>query len=217
MTSDLRGLRLVLACVIVSACGPRQPASVPVPESEPARVVHGDSAAIAAARADSMTRPYTAADVQFMTNMIPHHSQALEMSRMAPSHGANAEVQRLAARIINAQKDEVSLMQQWLADRQKPVPEASSAGHMHHGMHMPGMLTPEQMKELDAARGKAFDRLFVTYMIQHHKGAVHMVQQLFASQGAAQNETVFRFATDVQVDQTTEIARMERMLAQMNP
>lgn len=181
------------------------------------RVVIGDTAAIRRAREDSARRPYTQSDVDFMTNMIPHHSQALEMSRMAPSHGANPEVQRLAARIINAQKDEVALMQQWLADREKPVPPASSEGHAHHAAHMPGMLTPEQMRELSDARGATFDRLFLTYMIQHHKGAVHMVQTLLSSQGAAQDETIFRFASDVNVDQSTEIARMERMLAQLKP
>jgi uncharacterized protein (DUF305 family) len=69
------------------------------------------------------------------------------------------------------------------------------------------------MKQLDSARGKEFDRLFLTGMIQHHKGAVQMVQELFNSYGAAQDELVFKFASDVQVDQRTEIARMERMLA----
>lgn len=80
-------------------------------------------------------------------------------------------------------------------------------------MLMPGMLTDDQMKELDQARGPAFDRLFLTYMIQHHRGAVTMVKDLFGSPGAAQDETVFKFANDVSVDQSTEIARMEQMLA----
>jgi len=79
-------------------------------------------------------------------------------------------------------------------------------------MLMPGMLTDAQMNELDAARGEDFDRLFLTFMIQHHKGAVSMVKELFAAQGAGQDETVFKFASDVQVDQTTEINRMLEML-----
>jgi uncharacterized protein (DUF305 family) len=82
---------------------------------------------------------------------------------------------------------------------------------------MPGMLTPAQMQQLDAARGPAFDRLFLASMIQHHRGAVSMVQQLFESYGAAQDETVFKFASDVNVDQTTEIARMQRMLDALPP
>jgi uncharacterized protein (DUF305 family) len=79
-------------------------------------------------------------------------------------------------------------------------------------MLMPGMLTDEQMQQLDAARGKDFDKLFLTFMIQHHRGAVQMVHDLFESYGAAQDDLVFKFASDVQVDQTTEIARMQRML-----
>jgi uncharacterized protein (DUF305 family) len=80
-------------------------------------------------------------------------------------------------------------------------------------MTMPGMLTSEQMQQLDAARGKEFDKRFLTGMIQHHRGAVEMVKELFATPGAGQDEAVFKFANDVNVDQTTEIARMQRMLA----
>jgi uncharacterized protein (DUF305 family) len=85
-------------------------------------------------------------------------------------------------------------------------------GGMQHEMLMPGMLTAAQMKQLDAARGPEFDRLFLTYMIQHHRGAVSMVKELFDSYGAGQDEVVFKFASDVNVDQTTEIARMDKML-----
>jgi uncharacterized protein (DUF305 family) len=88
-------------------------------------------------------------------------------------------------------------------------------GGMQHTMLMPGMLTPEQMRALDTARGAEFDRLFLTYMIQHHRGAVAMVQDLFAAHGAGQDETIFKFASDVSVDQTTEIARMSRMLLEL--
>jgi uncharacterized protein (DUF305 family) len=84
-----------------------------------------------------------------------------------------------------------------------------------HEMLMPGMLTEAQMRELDAARGREFDRLFLTYMIQHHRGATSMVTELFGSYGAGQDETVFKFASDVNVDQTTEIERMQRMLADL--
>jgi len=91
------------------------------------------------------------------------------------------------------------------------------ANGMEHDMLMPGMLTDEQMHQLDQARGEEFDRLFLTFMIQHHKGAVSMVQDLFGSYGAAQDETVFKFASDVNVDQSTEIARMEKMLAGLPP
>ena len=137
------------------------------------------------------------------------------------SHGASPEVQRLASRIINAQNDEIGTMQTWLRVRNQPVPEAKPMtmhmGGMMHEMLMPGMLTAEQMQALDAARGKDFDRLFLTGMIQHHKGAVTMVSTLFGSYGAGQDEIIFKFASDVNVDQATEIARMEKMLNALPP
>jgi uncharacterized protein (DUF305 family) len=182
----------------------------------------GDLAAIVKAREDSARRPYTSADVHFMSAMIGHHAQAIQMASWAPTHGASASVRTLAERIINAQRDEIATMQQWLRDRQQPVPDANPMGMkmvmggVEHTMLMPGMLTEEQMKQLDAARGKDFDRLFLTFMIQHHKGATQMVKELFDSYGAAQDDLVFKFASDVNVDQTTEIARMERMLVAIN-
>jgi uncharacterized protein (DUF305 family) len=153
-----------------------------------------------------------------MSAMIGHHSQALAMAALAPTHGAGDPVRRLAERIINGQQDEIVTMQQWLRDRRKPVPETTMhsgtvSGHGGHGMLMPGMLTESQMRQLDQARGPEFDRLFLTLMIQHHRGAVTMVRELFGSRGAAQDETVFKFANDVSVDQSTEIDRMEKMLS----
>ena len=180
-----------------------------------------EAAAVAKARADSTLHPYTDADVRFMSGMIGHHAQAIVMAGWADSHGANPSVRTLAERIINAQRDEIRTMQTWLRDRGKPVPEASPHGMkmvmdgVEHEMLMPGMLTDEQMKELDSARGRDFDRLFLTDMIQHHSGAVQMVKDLFDTYGAAQDDLVFKFASDVNVDQTTEIERMHRMLAQV--
>ncbi len=174
------------------------------------------------ARLDSALTGFTEADTHFMTGMIAHHAQALVMSELAPANGASAQVQTLAARIINAQQDEIALMQQWLRDRGQPVPEVHITGItlMVHGagdhvMHMPGMLTQEQLQELEAARGATFDRLFLTYMIQHHAGAVHMVDELFSTDGAALDEAAFKLASGIHVDQVTEIARMELMLSQL--
>lgn len=175
-------------------------------------------AAVAQARADSARHPYTEADINFMSGMISHHAQAIVMAHWAPTHDAGPAIQTLAARIINAQQDEIATMQRWLGDRQLPVPEARATGMrmkmngVEHDMLMPGMLTEAQMKQLDEARGREFDRLFLTFMIQHHRGAVSMVKGLFDSYGAGQDETVFKFASDVNVDQSTEIARMEKML-----
>lgn len=176
-----------------------------------------DAVTIAKARADSARLPYTAADVHFMVGMIAHHAQAVVMAKWAPTHGAGAEVSRLCERILNAQNDEIVLMQRWLHARNQAAPDPSMAmmGMMHgsdSSMRMPGMLTEAQMKELDAARGPAFDRLFLRFMIQHHRGAVSMVTDLFATPGAGQDEGVFKLANDIQADQTTEINRMTRML-----
>lgn len=187
----------------------------------PAPAPRSSDAAIAQARADSVRHPYTEADVRFMSGMIGHHAQAIVMAHMAPTHGASPAVNRLAERIINAQQDEIGTMQRWLGDRQKPVPEANPGGMKHimngveHMMLMPGMLTDAQIKQLDQARGAEFDRLFLLFMIQHHRGAVSMVKELFDSYGAGQDETVFKFASDVNVDQATEIARMEKMLVSL--
>lgn len=191
----------------------------------------GAEAAKARAKTDSLRYPYTAADIEFMTGMIHHHAQAIVISKWAESHGASAAVQRLTGRIINAQTDEITLMSTWLDDRNQPVPRVDSAGNvtmpgemapmagMDHGSHakmMPGMLTRPQLDSLDAARGPRFDQLFLTYMIQHHRGAVAMVRTLFSNHGAGQNETIFKFASDAEVDQSTEIRRMQQMLLELD-
>lgn len=163
--------------------------------------------------------PYSAADVHFMSGMIPHHAQAVVIAGWAATHGARADVRILAERIVVAQRDEIALMRNWLRERGEAVP-AADATHlrmtmngMEHDMLMPGMLSADELARLDRARGSEFDRLFLTYMIRHHEGAITMVDQLFASHGAAQDEDVFRFASDVYADQTTEVDRMLTMLA----
>jgi uncharacterized protein (DUF305 family) len=208
----------ILAALFVAACAaPPSPTAHTAPAPAPAGAA--DIEAIARARADSARRLYTEADVQFMSGMIHHHAQAIVMSKWAASHGAGPSVSTLASRIINAQQDEIATMQQWLRERGQPVPEATATGMKmvmngeEHVMLMPGMLTDEQMATLDAARGPDFDRLFLTFMIRHHRGAVSMVKQLFGTPGAAQDQLVFKLASDVNVDQTTEIARMQKMLA----
>ena len=181
----------------------------------------GLAAGIAQARRDSLRYAYTKADIDFMSGMISHHAQAIVMANWAPTHGAGPAVIRLTERIINAQTDEIGLMSRWLEDRRQPVPESNPKGMkmmmggVEHVMPMPGMLTDEQMQTLDRARDVDFDRYFLTYMIQHHKGAITMVEQLFAARGAGQDETVFKFANDVQVDQSTEVVRMVQMVLEI--
>ena len=162
--------------------------------------------------------PYSDADVEFMSGMIPHHAQAVIMAGWAPSHGARPDVAVLCERIVVGQRDEIATMQTWLRDRGLPVPDATSTRHkmtvngVTHEMLMPGMLTDEEMAQLDRARGPEYDRLFLVGMIKHHQGAIDMVDVLFKSYGAAQDETVFKFASDVYADQSTEIRRMNEML-----
>jgi uncharacterized protein (DUF305 family) len=166
--------------------------------------------------------PYTDADVEFMSGMIPHHAQAVIMAGWAPTHGARKDVATLCERIVVGQHDEIVMMQNWLRDRGQEVPDATSTRHkmkmngMDHEMLMPGMLTDEEMAALDRARGSEFDRLFLTGMIKHHQGAIDMVDVLFKSYGAAQDELVFKFASDVYADQSIEIDRMNQMLESVN-
>ncbi len=170
--------------------------------------------------------PVTAADVAFMSGMITHHAQAVMMASWAPSHGASPAVAEVCRRIAVSQRDEIVFMQHWLADHHEPVPQVdTSTGRMLSagpsmdmaGMGapamMPGMLDSAQMARLDSARGPAFDHLFLTGMIQHHEGALTMVQQLVSTPGAAQDPLVFQFASDVSSGQAAEIDRMRHLLA----
>ena len=169
------------------------------------------------------TYPITRADVDFVSGMISHHAQALEMARLAPERASSRSVQVLAARILNSQTDEIAILQRWLEDRGQPVPEAKPMpvrmmmGGTEHEMMMPGMLTEAQMTELAGSTGVAFDRTFLTFMIQHHEGAVSMVNQLLGSPGAAQDELAYKFASDIYADQTTEIERMRQLLSSLPP
>ncbi|MFT4603326.1 MAG: hypothetical protein ACI9W4_000039 [Rhodothermales bacterium] len=175
------------------------------------------------ARLDSARQSFTEAEVAFMTGMIGHHAQALIMARMAPEQASSSQVRTLAARIINAQNDEIASMQRWLGDRDQTVPEVHIDGTqlMIHGggehTMMPGMLSSEQLEELASSSGPDFDRLFLTYMIQHHQGAVSMVDDLFGQDEAGQDEAAFKLSSDIHVDQITEIARMRRMLDSLFP
>jgi len=216
------GLAALVAAQACASAGGGAPAS----ESKPSATAELE--ALYRARQDSALLDVHPADVDFMAGMIHHHAQALVMSALAPTNGAGPAVRRLAARIINAQKDEIANMQTWLRDRGQRVPEVDAGGAVHmpgdmpgmqgmqgegHAVRMPGMLTAPQMRELEEARDSEFDRLFLTYMIQHHQGAVSMVHDLFATDGAAQDDMAFKIASDIQVDQITEINRMQQMLS----
>jgi uncharacterized protein (DUF305 family) len=207
----------VLIGTTLAACGPGAPpvhtGLTPGPQ---------DAATIAAAvaRADSVRQSFTDADVHFMSGMIPHHAQAVLMARWAPTHGASAAVSAFCERIVVGQGDEIEIMRTWLRDKGLPVPAANAthhrmrmAGGMEHDMLMPGMLSDAELAQLDSARGPDFDRLFLTFMIRHHEGAITMVEELLASNGAAQDELIIKLAADIYADQTSEIGRMKIMLA----
>jgi uncharacterized protein (DUF305 family) len=152
-----------------------------------------------------------------MQGMIMHHSQAVEMTALISSRTQNKEVRALGARISLSQTDEIKFMKRWLVARGAPVsmampgmPDMNMSGQPMPSM--PGMLTPEQMNELQQAKGAEFDRLFLAGMIQHHKGALVMVKQLFDTPGAGEDADLFDFATDADNTQRAEINIMEDML-----
>lgn len=226
---------LLAAAGMLAGCATSGTTTTTAGPQQPVRV-HGAAGPTPAeqARADGGRQAYTAADVAFMQGMIAHHAQALVMTALVPTRAAAGSVRTLAERIDVGQRDEIAFMQAWLRERGEPVPEPAAAGHgsaghatpaQHeagHGIgdpapHMPGMLTAEQLAQLSAATGADFDRLFLAFMIQHHEGALTMVEQLFASPGAGQDVNVFRFASDVTADQETEIARMQAMLDAATP
>ena len=294
MKTAFQSLGIAALCITFAACSTTKE-SVAVSESQP-EVQEQDTRDLAEleemywARKDSAKMIFVQADVDFMTGMIGHHAQALVMSALAPKNNAGSEVQRLASRIINAQKDEINIMQTWLYERGQPVPQVfidglmlttkmgeeplleyypegkemammtseehikNHAEHMANGMHeqhqmeeggdhadhdmggdmdtmhesepmeemhggmmhdhstMPGMLSQAQLEELAAAKGKDFDQLFLRYMIQHHSGAITMVNDLVVVDGAMLELGVEKLAHDINVDQKTEIERMRLML-----
>jgi len=154
---------------------------------------------------------FTEADVHFMQGMIAHHGQAIHMSRLAATRGANPRLLRFATKIDQSQDAEIRLMQEWLRANGQFAPATDS----WRTMSMPGMLTAAQLTQLDAARDAEFDRLFLTLMIQHHRGALKMVADLLATPLAAQDVDVSVFANDVENTQTAEIAIMQQMLADL--
>lgn len=226
-TTILKSLLTLFLVMGLAACKSSEPATVKTTSENTSTAKTAELEELFWARQDSARMNFSEADVKFMTGMIAHHAQALIMSRLAPENNASPEIQTLASRIINAQSDEIKLMQTWLRDRNQPVPEVHIEGLnlMIHGLgehhmkmdhtNMAGMLSPAQLKELSEAQGEEFDRLYLKYMIDHHKGAVTMVTNLFNTDGATQDEAAFRLATDIQVDQRTEIARMQLMLDEM--
>jgi uncharacterized protein (DUF305 family) len=204
------------------------------------------STRLPAQAATASAHDYTQADVAFVQGMIYHHAQAVVMSDWAPTHGARNDVATLCKRIALSQRDEITMMQQWLKARNLDAPDpldmlpghkgppVDSSGMNMPGMNMkgmdmkgmnmgsksmmmPGMLTPDEMRALDAAHGPAFDHLYLTGMIGHHEGALAMVKTLFDTPGSGQQPELFSFATDVDAGQRAEIGRMQAILKTLTP
>ena len=151
---------------------------------------------------------FTEADVRFMQGMIAHHAQAIYMSRLAAGREASPRLLKFANKIDQSQQAEIRLMQEWLRANGQFVPDTSA----WRQMSMPGMLSAAQLAQLEAATGPEFDRVFLTFMIQHHEGALRMVKDLFDTPLAGQDVDVSVFANDVQTVQTAEIGVMRQML-----
>ena len=188
---------------------PTQTAAAPA-AADP--MAHHDHHAMGAA---TITIPagarYTEADVRFMQGMIAHHAQAIHMSRMAPTRGASPRLTRFAHKIDLSQAGEIVLMQEWLRANGQFAPDTSA----WRTMTMHGMLTAAELAKLEAARGPAFEKLFLEYMIRHHEGALKMVADLFATPRAGQDVDVSVLANDVESTQTAEIGLMRQMLLEL--
>ena len=160
---------------------------------------------------------YSADDVIFMTDMIPHHNQAVQMSALVADRTNRQEIIDLAGRIDVSQEDEIKFMQTWLQERDEAVPDPTAHEAMHTDHKMAGMATPEQMAQLASLNGTEFDRLFLELMITHHEGAVTMVKELLEKPGSAYDPVLFEFTTDVTNDQSAEIERMNALLISLSP
>lgn len=195
------------ACTVGTDPAPTDPVVQLGAPGEPNRTLSPDEAAGLEAPA------HVEEDVVFMRNMIDHHSQAIVMTGFVDERTDDRDIRLLAERMRISQEDELDQMAQWLQDRAQPLREDGHDGHGADGHDMPGMLTEEQLARLEAAEGTAFDRLFLEYMIQHHQGALEMVEELYST-GGGQEPGVDQFARHVESDQGIEIARMQEMLAE---
>lgn len=203
---------LVIAGMLVGLAAVSQgqpPIIQPGAPGEPSREISAEDAS------NLTAIDYTDGDIRFMQGMISHHAQALEMTRLLESRTDNAMMRQLSERIDISQRDEIMMMQGWLRERDQTVPEVDTY-HQAGFVRMPGMLTGEEMEELEAASGVVFDRLFLRLMIKHHRGAITMVDNLLDQAGAAQDPQLYAFTSDVSSDQDMEINRMDSMLAELS-
>jgi uncharacterized protein (DUF305 family) len=215
MRAYLSWLTVCAVAVLVAGCGGSNKASEPPAATPEVKVVQpgapGEASreVVATATPKGYKGSWTDADVEFMQDMIHHHGQAIAMTAWVPDRTQSPEVRLLAKRMEVSQQDEIALMERWLENRKI---EPGHAGHTD--MDMPGMLSQSQLDKLENAKGKAFDRLFLRYMTQHHKGALQMVQEA-TDKGAGVESEIGQFMLHVDSDQSIEIKRMAELSAKL--
>lgn len=206
-----RSVFAILCCLFASAYGQKQK-----PKTAPVIVQPGapgkPTRTVSAAEAEKPKHAPVEADIAFMQGMIHHHAQAVEMVDLLRTRGLRKDLQAFGERITISQSDEINFMKLWLAQYGKPAMAAHDHANHKAMPLMPGMLTAEQMAALAKAKGEEFDRLFLTGMIQHHIGALDMVDDLFGTPGAGQEPALYDFAVDIDNTQRAEIDAMRRML-----
>ena len=186
----------VLATVLLASCGGGEHGGGHDAGSQPTASVSANAV-------------FSAADVAFATNMIPHHQQAIEMAELAATRASNSQVKDLAGRIEKAQDPEIATMSGWLRGWGQPVPSATPG--MDHGGHggMPGMMSNEEMRNLTGMSGPDFDRMFLQMMIRHHQGAIEMAM---TEQKDGQHPEAKKLAEKIAADQTAEVTEMQSLL-----
>lgn len=213
-TALLAASPLLLAAAL-TACTPTGPDS-PEPTSPVVQLgAPGESnRTLSPDEAANLGSPeFSEVDSAFMLAMIRHHQQAIEMTDLVDDRTDDRDIRLLAERMSVSQQDEKTQITTWLQERSVPVNGDGSGHEAHDAESMPGMLSDDQFAELEAATGEEFDLLFLEYMIQHHEGAVQMVDDLYAD-GGGQESATDQFARHVESDQGIEIARMQQMLAE---
>ncbi|MFN4298038.1 MAG: DUF305 domain-containing protein [Brevundimonas sp.] len=217
--------RLLVGCSVFSLIAAGAVVAQDAPIVQPGAPGQAPRALTAEEAARIADNRYSADDVRFMQDMIPHHQQAVEMAALVAGRTNHREIVEIAARIDASQADEIAFMRGWLLGRGQQAPDPAADPHAgHHGHHgqgadhstMAGMATPEQMARLAAAEGVDFDRLFLELMVAHHEGAIQMVDHLLSRSGSAYDPVLFEFVADIRNEQQGEIRRMTTLSRQLS-
>jgi len=207
-----------IAAFLATACGGSRADMAPAEGSatgEAAAAATGGERPDEAEYVEAGAPDHVPADAEFVRDMIVHHHQALDMTALATDRTDSDDMRLLAQRISETQEFEIDLMRRWLEERGEPLPGTIHGKWVHHD-GMAGMASPGQMAALADAESEAFDRLFLELMIRHHEGALIMVDELLATERGGKEPQLFMMLSHIDADQRAEIARMQRMLDQLN-